>query len=274
MPASCSSRCGFARRRERRSLPSCRFSTRTCTTATTRGTTSRPRRRSPSCAGRASSERWSRAPATRARSVSSRRRPTSCCRRFARIALAATSRRGSATNRSARFSRIASRASRYVAIGEFHLYGADADLPVPRRMVALAKAAWSRAACAFRCRRDRAHVTPGSGGSHSLGALGVRAARRHSRVAREAPQSLVRPRVSQRAGRRRQGARRVARALHGVSGSVHGRHRHLHAGALALHRRACGVVARLARGSAAAALRAHRVAQRRRALRDDAARSP
>jgi len=29
--------------------------------------------------------------------------------------------------------------SRYVAIGEFHVYGADADLPVPRRMVALAK---------------------------------------------------------------------------------------------------------------------------------------
>jgi hypothetical protein len=31
------------------------------------------------------------------------------------------------------------RNSRYAAIGEFHLYGADADLPVPRRMVALAK---------------------------------------------------------------------------------------------------------------------------------------
>lgn len=28
---------------------------------------------------------------------------------------------------------------RYVGIGEFHLYGADADLPVPRRMVELAK---------------------------------------------------------------------------------------------------------------------------------------
>ena len=28
---------------------------------------------------------------------------------------------------------------KYVAIGEFHLYGKDADLPVPRRMVALAK---------------------------------------------------------------------------------------------------------------------------------------
>jgi hypothetical protein len=28
---------------------------------------------------------------------------------------------------------------RYVSIGEFHLYGADADLPVPRRMVALAR---------------------------------------------------------------------------------------------------------------------------------------
>jgi predicted TIM-barrel fold metal-dependent hydrolase len=28
---------------------------------------------------------------------------------------------------------------RYAAIGEFHLYGADVDLPVPRRMVALAR---------------------------------------------------------------------------------------------------------------------------------------
>jgi len=31
------------------------------------------------------------------------------------------------------------RNARYAAIGEFHLYGADADLPVPRRMVALAR---------------------------------------------------------------------------------------------------------------------------------------
>ncbi len=31
------------------------------------------------------------------------------------------------------------RKHRYVAIGEFHLYGADADLPVPRRMVELAR---------------------------------------------------------------------------------------------------------------------------------------
>jgi hypothetical protein len=29
--------------------------------------------------------------------------------------------------------------SRYAAVGEFHVYGADADLPVPRRLVALAK---------------------------------------------------------------------------------------------------------------------------------------
>ncbi|MFO1414571.1 MAG: hypothetical protein U1F10_11840 [Burkholderiales bacterium] len=29
--------------------------------------------------------------------------------------------------------------ARYAAIGEFHLYGADADLPVPTRMIALAK---------------------------------------------------------------------------------------------------------------------------------------
>ena len=31
------------------------------------------------------------------------------------------------------------RNARYAAIGEFHLYGADADLPVPRRLVALAR---------------------------------------------------------------------------------------------------------------------------------------
>lgn len=31
------------------------------------------------------------------------------------------------------------RRHRYAAIGEFHLYGADADLPVPKRMVALAR---------------------------------------------------------------------------------------------------------------------------------------
>lgn len=31
------------------------------------------------------------------------------------------------------------RSKRYAAIGEFHLYGADADLPVPMRMVALAR---------------------------------------------------------------------------------------------------------------------------------------
>jgi hypothetical protein len=32
------------------------------------------------------------------------------------------------------------RSNRYAAMGEFHLYGADADLPVPTRMVALARA--------------------------------------------------------------------------------------------------------------------------------------
>ncbi len=31
------------------------------------------------------------------------------------------------------------RHARYAAVGEFHLYGADAELPVPRRMVALAR---------------------------------------------------------------------------------------------------------------------------------------
>ena len=62
------------------------------------------------------------------------------CRRCARTARAATSARGCATTTvDRRFSRSACASSRYAAIGEFHLYGADADLPVPRRMVALAK---------------------------------------------------------------------------------------------------------------------------------------
>ena len=53
----------------------------------------------------------------------------------------------------------------------------------------------------------------------------------------------------------------------GVSRPLHGRHRHVHAGALALHRRARELVARVARRPAAGAGRAHRMAQRRGAVR-------
>ncbi len=66
------------------------------------------------------------------------------------------------------------RRSRYAAIGEFHLYGADADLPVPRRMVALAKQAQPLAARALRRRRDRAPLPAVAAGAHPVGALGLR----------------------------------------------------------------------------------------------------
>ena len=174
---------------------------------------------------------------------------------------------GCATRRSSHSSRNGCAASRYVAIGEFHLYGADAELPVPRRMVALAKQyklvlhAHSDVGC------DRAPVPPGSRRAHPVGAFRLRTAGKRARPAAQAQEPVVRSRVPQRARRRRQGAGGMARGVHRVSGPLHGRHRHLHAGALALHRRARQLVARVARRSACRAGRAHRVAQRRGALR-------
>ena len=55
----------------------------------------------------------------------------------------------------------------------------------------------------------------------------------------------------------------VARAVPRVPRPLHGRHRHLHARALALHRRARALVARLARRPAAGRGRAHRLEERR-----------
>ena len=46
---------------------------------------------------------------------------------------------GARRRRSSRYVEERLRKYRYVAIGEFHLFGADADLPVPRRIVELAK---------------------------------------------------------------------------------------------------------------------------------------
>ena len=67
---------------------------------------------------------------------------------------------------------------RYVAIGEFHLFGADAELPVPRRIVELATPARAHAARPLRRRRHRAAVPPVSRGQDPVGALRLRAARR------------------------------------------------------------------------------------------------
>ncbi len=116
-------------------------------------------------------------------------------------------------------------------------------------------------------RRDRAHVPAGSGRAHPLGALRLRSSRRRSRHAAQAPEPVVRSCVPQRARRGRQGAGRMARGVHRISRPVHRGHRHLHARALALRRRARELVARVARRPAAAAGRAHRMAQRRGAVR-------
>ena len=64
---------------------------------------------------------------------------TRSCRRCGPTARAARSAPGCATTSWSTFLEDRLKRNRYVAIGEFHLYGADADLPVPRRMVALAK---------------------------------------------------------------------------------------------------------------------------------------
>ena len=157
--------------------------------------------------------------------------------------------------------------SRYVAIGEFHVYGADADLPVPRAHGGAGEAAQAGTARAYGYRRSRAALPPGRRRTHPVGAFGIRAPGAGARHAAQIPEPVVRPRLSQRTRQRRQGARRMARGVHGISRPLHGRHRHLHARALALRRRACAMVARLARGPAAGARRAHRLAQRRCAVR-------
>ena len=153
------------------------------------------------------------------------------------------------------------RNARYAAVGEFHLYGADAELPVPRRMVALAKQhklvlhAHSDADAIERLFQQdpQARVL----WAHS----GFDRPEKVAEAAAQAQEPVVRPGLPQRAWRRRQGAGRMARAVHRIPRPLHGRHRHLHARALALRRRARQLDARLAGRPAAAAGRTHCLAQ-------------
>ena len=108
---------------------------------------------------------------------------------------------GCATRPWRRSSRSACASSRYAAIGEFHLYGADADLPVPRRMVALAKQhklvlhAHSDVDAIERLFKQdpEARIL----WAHS----GFDRARARARDAAQAQEPVVRPRVPQRARR-------------------------------------------------------------------------
>ena len=103
--------------------------------------------------------------------------------------------------------------SRYAAIGEFHLYGADADLPVPRRMVQLAKQhelmlhAHSDADAVERLFKQdpEARIL----WAHS----GFDRPETGARDAAQAQEPVGRPRLPQRPRRRRQGARRSGATL-------------------------------------------------------------
>jgi hypothetical protein len=157
---------------------------------------------------------------------------------------------------------------RYAAIGEFHVYGADADLPVVRRMVQLAGSTSSGCTCT-------ATATPSSGcwpgprGAHPLGALGLRPPEHVREMLRKHRKLWCDLAFRNDHASGRQGRSRLARGLHRIPRPLPGRHRHLHARALVLHRRACRLVARVAGRPAARHRRAHRLAQRRNPVRLD-----
>ena len=90
-------------------------------------------------AGRRQESHSSRARATTARRCSTRPRPTSSCRCCAPIAGAARSAPGCETPSIIPHVEARLKANTYAGIGEFHVFGADADLPVMRRLVELAK---------------------------------------------------------------------------------------------------------------------------------------
>jgi len=126
---------------------------------------------------------------------------------------------------------------RYVAIGEFHIFGADVDLPVPRRMIELA------AGTSWCCTRIRTPMQ--SSGSSRNG-------RRRASCGRIPVSTRRRGCAKCCAGTRTCGATSpsapttlpVANSM--LSGAtcssnfrpLHGRHRHLHARALAVRGRA------------------------------------
>jgi hypothetical protein len=153
---------------------------------------------------------------------------------------------------------------RYVGVGEFHLYGADAELPVPRRMVALARErglllhAHSDVDAVERLFRQwpEARVLWAHSGFDRPEAV-REMLRRHPRCGATWPSAATMPAAARST---RPGARpsRNSRALHD-------RHRHLHARALALHRAACRMDPRLAGRPAAPLAERLGLAQWRRA---------
>ena len=145
---------------------------------------------------------------TRARRSSWPRRPTSSSPSCGRTGCAGTRRTWTRDAGDRRLRGGAAAKYRYVAIGEFHLFGADAELPVPRRIVELAKQyglmlhAHSDADAIERLFRQYPEA------QDPVGALRLRAARARARDAAQAQEPLGRPRLPQRPRLRRQGDRR------------------------------------------------------------------
>ena len=75
---------------------------------------------------------------------------------------------------------------KYVAIGEFHIYGADADLPNMRAGGRAGQEARPVPAFAFRRRRGRAPLPAGPERARAVGAFGLRAAGERARDAAQA----------------------------------------------------------------------------------------
>ena len=109
---------------------------------------------------------------------------------------------------------------KYVAIGEFHIYGADADLPNMRGVVELAK----KYGLFLHSHSDAdAVVAPLPAGPRCQGAVGafrLRATREGARDAAPLSRLSVRPGVPHRARLQRQGGAGLARGLSRVSRSL------------------------------------------------------
>ena len=140
---------------------------------------------------------------------------------------------------------------KYVAIGEFHIYGADADLPNMRSVVELAKQHGLFLHSHSDADAVERHFQQDPNARVLWAHSGFERPEKVREMLRKHPQPVVRSRLPHRARLERQGGAGLARGLPRIPRPLHGRHRHLHARALALRRRACALVAPVARRPAA-----------------------
>ena len=149
----------------------------------------------------------------------------------------------------------------YAGIGEFHAYGADADTPVMKRMVELARErkiflhAHSDADAVERMFKHdpQALVLWAHSGFEQVEKVRAMVGKHATLWADVAHRNDQAPSGNARSD--------VAPAVHRFSRALHGRHRHLHAGAVALRGGARRLLAQMAGAVAAGAGRQHRLPQ-------------